>query len=97
MRYRSNIEIIGQILAAANGGGATKTRIMYKVFLNSGQSKEFLTTLIERGLLRFDRETQKFKITEKGLKLLHACTELSEFMKGIAQSKVTRYIESQIY
>lgn len=84
-------------MAAANGGGVTRTRIMYKVFLNSGQSKEFLTTLIERGLLRFDRETLKFKTTEKGLKLLHACTELSEFMKGVAQGKVTGHIESQIY
>lgn len=97
MRYRSNFEIIGQILAVANGGSVTRTKIMYKVFLNSNQSREFLTTLIERGLLRFDRETQKFKTTEKGFRFLHAYTELSELMKGTAQGKVTGYIESQLY
>jgi predicted transcriptional regulator len=97
MRYRSKFEIISQILTAANGGDVTRTRIMYKVFLNSGQSKEFLTTLIERGLLLFDRDTQKFKTTEKGIKLLHAYSELSEFTKGVAQGKVTGYIGNQIY
>jgi len=32
MKYRSRTEIVGLILDAANGGGATKTRIMYKAF-----------------------------------------------------------------
>lgn len=97
MRYRSKTELFGSVLAAANGGGATRTRIMYKVFLNSGQSKEFLTTLIERGLLLFDRETHKFKTTEKGHKVLQAYNELSELMEGVEQNKTSRYIESQIY
>ena len=97
MRYRSKFEIIGQILAVANGSSVTRTKIMYKVFLNSNQSREFLITLIERGLLLFDRETHKFKTTEKGHKVLQAYTELSELMEGVEQNKATRYIESQIY
>ena len=32
MKYRSRTEIVGNILDAANGGGITKTKIMYTVF-----------------------------------------------------------------
>jgi len=34
MKYRSRDEIISQILDAANGGGATKTELMYKTYLS---------------------------------------------------------------
>jgi len=97
MRYRSKIEIISQILEVANGDGVTRTRIMYKAFLSFIQAKEVLTTLTERGLLRYDGETQKFKTTEKGLRVLRACTELSEITKGIEQNKVTGYIIRERY
>ncbi|MGA9172279.1 MAG: winged helix-turn-helix domain-containing protein, partial [Nitrososphaeraceae archaeon] len=40
MKYRSRTDIVGLILEAANGGGATKTRIMYKAFLSYAQLKE---------------------------------------------------------
>jgi predicted transcriptional regulator len=34
MKYRSRIDIISEILEAANGGGATRTKIMYKALLS---------------------------------------------------------------
>ena len=34
MKHRSRTEIIGSILEAANGGGATKTTLMYKAVLS---------------------------------------------------------------
>jgi predicted transcriptional regulator len=37
----------------ANGGGATKTRIMYKAFLSYAQLKEYLTVLLENNLLEY--------------------------------------------
>ncbi|HEX6281578.1 MAG TPA: winged helix-turn-helix domain-containing protein, partial [Nitrososphaera sp.] len=43
MGYRSRTEIISQILDTANGGGITKTKLMYKVFLSHDQLKEYLT------------------------------------------------------
>ena len=91
MKYRSRIDIMSQILAVANGGGVTKTKIMYKAFLSFIQTKELLTTLTESDLLRYDGETQRFRTTEKGLRLLHVYSELGEFMKGIEQKQVSRY------
>src|SRR2546422_275136 len=43
MKYRSRTDIVTQILDAANGNGANKTRIMYKVTANHN---DFLNNLI---------------------------------------------------
>ena len=72
MKNRSKIEVFGRVLAVANGPGVTKTQIMYRAFLSFTQMKEILTTMTERGLLDFDRTTQTFKTTPKGLKVVQA-------------------------
>jgi predicted transcriptional regulator len=83
MKYRSRIDIMSQILEAANGGGATKTKIMYKAFLSYVQLKEFLTVLTDKDLLSYDRETQTFKTTEKGLRFLDTYNQLGDVMKAL--------------
>lgn len=60
MKYRSRTDIIGQILDAANGGGAIKTKIMYQAYLSYAQLKEYLTVLTERGLLNYGVYTRIF-------------------------------------
>jgi len=98
MKNRSRTEIFGRVLEVANGTGVSKTQIMYRAFLSFNQLKEILTTMTERGLLEFDTTTQTFKTTEKGLRVLHACTELNELINGFEENKEeARYIESQIY
>src|ERR671922_543898 len=72
MKHRSRIEIISQILEIANGGGATRAKIMYKAFLSFVQLREFLMVLTKSDLLSYDGETQTFKTTEKGLRFLDA-------------------------
>lgn len=72
---------MSQILEVANGGGVTKTKIMYKAFLSFVQLKEFLTILTESDLLSYDEKTQTFKTTEKGLRLLSTYNQLGEVMK----------------
>jgi predicted transcriptional regulator len=52
MKYRSRTDIVSQILEAANGG-ATKTKIMYKAYLSYAQLKEYLSVLVENGLLDY--------------------------------------------
>lgn len=65
MKNRDRMDIISRILEAANGGiGATKTKIMYNAFLSHGQLKQYLTTLADKDLLRYDFLTQTFKTTE---------------------------------
>ncbi len=68
MKYRSRTDIISQILNTANGGGgATKTKILYKACLSHNQLKEYLTVLTQSDLLIYDGQTHTFKTTEKGL------------------------------
>ena len=72
MKYRSRTDIVVQILEAANdgggsdgGGGATQAKIMYKAFLPYAQLKEYLTIMVENGLLKYDQREQLYKTTEK--------------------------------
>ena len=83
MKIRSRTDIINDILDAANGGGggATKTKIMYRAYLSFTQMKEYLRVLTENNLLRYDAYTQTFKITEKGLKFLQTYDQMFDLIK----------------
>jgi predicted transcriptional regulator len=70
MKYRSRTDIISQILDTANGGGATKTKILYKASLSHNELKEYLTVLTQSDLLIYDVQTHTFMTTEKGLQFL---------------------------
>jgi predicted transcriptional regulator len=48
MKYRSRTDIVAQILEAASGEGANKTKIMYKAYLSHDQLKEYLSILMEK-------------------------------------------------
>ena len=81
---RNRIEIIAQILEVVNEGsddGVTKTKIMYKAFLNYAQLKEYLTILTDNGLLSYDMGTQTFKTSKKALRFLKACNQLDQLTK----------------
>ena len=69
MRYRSRTDICSQILDSANGG-TTKTKIMYKAYLSYAQLKDYLSVLVENGLLVYDPASKKYKTSEKGLTFL---------------------------
>lgn len=80
MTYRDRIDIISQILEAANGG-ITKTKIMYKALLSYTQMKENLTDLTRNDLLRYDENTRIFSTTEKGLRFLDIYNRISDMIK----------------
>ena len=81
MRYRSDIEIVSEILKAANGDyNTTRTRIRYQALLNYNQLKEHLLHLTEKDLLRYDGYTQTFKTTEKGLRFLNLYNKIDQLM-----------------
>ena len=77
MKYRSRSDIIGLILEAANGG-ASKTNIMYKAFLTFSQMREYLGLLIQKGLIEYEEGSQRYRTTEKGLRVLQMCNQISE-------------------
>ena len=84
MKNRSQIDIISQILEAAaakNGGGITRTRIIYNAFLNNSQSKEYLSILVKSGLLSYDKKKAEYAITEKGKRLLKTYGQMGQVIK----------------
>jgi predicted transcriptional regulator len=74
VKYRSRSDIIGLLLDAANGGGATKTKLMYKAYLSFNQLREYLTLLVENGLIEYEG-SQTYRTTER---VLHLQKEIDE-------------------
>ncbi|HYA81978.1 MAG TPA: winged helix-turn-helix domain-containing protein [Candidatus Bathyarchaeia archaeon] len=69
--------MVGLLLGAANGGGATKTKLMYKAYLSFNQLREYLTLLVENGLIEYEGG-QTYRTTEKGMRVLHLQNEINE-------------------
>ena len=81
MGNRSRTEIVAMILDVANeGGGETKTKIMYFAFLSYNQLKEYLSVLVENNLIEYLEGANKYKTTEKGLFFLKMHNELEELL-----------------
>ena len=81
MTVRNRIEIISQILEVANGGVTSKTKIMARANLSYIQLQNYLITLSDKELLRYDLDTHTFKTTEKGLKFLKVYSQLDQLAK----------------
>jgi predicted transcriptional regulator len=69
--------------------GTNKTTIMYSAFLSYAQLKEYLSFLLEKGLVgefpqkiqaRHGNERFVYKITEKGLRLLQISQEIESIV-----------------
>jgi predicted transcriptional regulator len=69
VKYRSRSDIIGLLLNAANGGGATKTKLMYSAFISFNQLGEYLSLLVENGLIEYEGK-HTYRTTEKGMRFL---------------------------
>jgi predicted transcriptional regulator len=78
MKYRSRSEIVSLLLDASNGGGATKTKLMYKAYLSFNQLREYLSLLVENGLIEYEEGMRTYRTTEKGIRLLQIQNTMDE-------------------
>lgn len=71
MKHRSETERIALILEAincnSNKRGESQTRIMYKAYLSHSQLKEYLSVLLEKGLIEYQKEDRLYTITQRGI------------------------------
>jgi predicted transcriptional regulator len=81
MKHRSRSEIIGAILEAANGGGATKTMSMYKAVVSYDYMKECLLSLAEDGLIEYEQGRMTYRTTAKGMHLLQLYNNVNEMVQ----------------
>ena len=73
------MEIIAMILQTAIQG-ATKTRIMYAAYMSYQQLNDYLEFLQENDLIQREKETDLYRVTEKGNRFLNASNELNELI-----------------
>ena len=90
--YRGRQQIIAKMLNIINTSdakGATRTSIMYKSFLSYAQLKEYLSFLVEKGLIdEFPQQTKSgsgherfvYKITERGIHLMQISKEIENIV-----------------
>jgi predicted transcriptional regulator len=89
MKHRSRSEIIGAILEAANGGGATKTTIMYKAVLSYDLMKQHLVFLAENDMIEYEQGMMTYRTTEKGMRLLQLYNNMNEMAHLSVMTKGT--------
>jgi predicted transcriptional regulator len=89
MKHRSRSEIIGAILEAANGGGATKTTIMYKAVLSYDLMKQHLIFLAENDMIEYEQGMMTYRTTEKGMRLLQLYNNMNEMAQLSVMTKRT--------
>ena len=65
-------------MTAAHGGGATKTKLMYNAFISFNQLKEYLSVLVENGLIRYEEGRHTLRTTEKGIQFLKLQNKIDE-------------------
>jgi UDP-N-acetyl-D-mannosaminuronate dehydrogenase len=100
MDSRTADETIASILHAAIGG-VTKTTIMYKSFITYDQLNEYLSLLVERGLISYQEGEKLYRTTEKGIDFVQANKKPSEFNKvlivGLGQLglPVAKYVKEK--
>ena len=76
MKNRGRDAIMGLLLNTADGG-ATKTKLMYSAFLSFYQLKEYLSLLVENGLIQYEERMHAYRTTEKGKRFLHIQNEVT--------------------
>ena len=86
MKYRSRTEIVAGILEAAYDG-TTKTKIMYKAYLSYSQLKEYLSVLIDNGLLEYNDAELKYRTSAKGKRFLETYVQMGEMVSSDATLK----------
>jgi predicted transcriptional regulator len=89
VKHRSRSEIIGAILEAANGGGATKTTIMYKAVLSYDLMKQHLIFLAENDMIEYEQGMMTYRTTEKGMRLLQLYNNMNEMAHLSVMTKRT--------
>ncbi len=79
MKYREHVDIVKAILEAARTG-ASKTQIMYKAFLSYTLLVNYLQILQDKGLLKYNKKTLRYKLTKKGDQFIEYYQKIAELL-----------------
>ena len=88
--YRNRIDIIESILDIANGNEVRQIEILSNAKITHAIFKEYMSFLIQYGLIEYVRHQATYKTTAKGLDFLSICNK----MKALLLSSPDTYLES---
>jgi predicted transcriptional regulator len=92
LKHRTKEEIAALILeAVVNTNRATQTIIMYKAYLTHAQLKQFLSSLLEKRLIQYQKEDRLYTITEKGMHFLQLYNQLNQFQTRNVLNATTEF------
>jgi predicted transcriptional regulator len=93
LKHRSKEEIAALVLEAiVNTHRPTQTTIMYKAYLTYVQLKEFLASLMEQGLIEYNKLERIYTITQKGMHFLEMYNQLNQLQtSNILNTKATDF------
>jgi predicted transcriptional regulator len=92
LKHRSKEEIAALILEVVfNTNRATQTIIMYKAYLSYAQVKQFLSSLLEKGLIEYQKADRFYTITEKGMHFLQVYNQLNQLQPSNVLNTTTEF------
>ena len=98
MTTRNTDQTVTSILCAAVDG-ITKTKIMYKAFITYDQLNDYLSLLLEKGLIEYTEGERLYRTTSKGVDFLHhsESPRLKVLVVGLGQLglPVARYVKEK--
>ena len=98
MTTRNTDQTVTSILCAPVDG-ITKTKIMYKAFITYDQLNDYLSLLLEKGLIEYTEGERLYRTTPKGVDFLHhtESPRLKVLVVGLGQLglPVARYVKEK--
>ena len=92
MKRRTETEIIALILESINGNGrAAQTRIMFEAYLSYAQLKRYLSLLLQKGLIEYQKVGGLFTMTEKGMHFLQVCNQFNQLHTSNMFAPIKKY------
>ena len=64
---------------------------MYKAYLTHAQLKQFLSSLLEKRLIQYQKEDRLYTITEKGMHFLQLYNQLNQFQTRNVLNATTEF------
>src|ERR1700733_13061388 len=95
MKYRSVPEIVDSILNSL-GNGATRTQIMYKGYISFGAFNEYMSLMLERDLVSFEKGIRRYKCSEKGVRYMNDFDVLNDVLKNNRHEGLSNFVSVQI-
>ena len=76
----AKLDTIKRILESTQSSSMQEQGLMYESYLSYMQIDEYLSAMVETGLIKYDRESRTYRITGKGMDFLASLRQMDHLM-----------------